>query len=313
MNRYPFSNARNYLEIPTYDGSGQVVHPDVVYFKDGWNGYRYWMAMTPYPFEDDRYENPSIVVSNDGLHWDEPPGLVNPVASTPVIGHNCDCDLIYHHQEDQLWLYYIETDDLSKTTIYLLTSNNGVTWSSKKPVICSQPRYSIIGQAITFNPIDSVFQMWYVNAGSVGGFTNQARVVEYRHSKDGIIWSEPVGIQISKYFLPWHIEVIYISSKKQYWMFFVGTNKFLGCSLLFAFSEDGLSWKGCSRPVIGKPQNCWDSLMTYRSACQYDSENDILKLWYSAAGSGLENKPQFHVGYTEKSCSDFISSTGVGD
>jgi hypothetical protein len=55
------------LNIPTYDGSGQAVHPDIYYNANGWNGYYYWMAMTPYPNGDAAYENPSIIVSNDNL------------------------------------------------------------------------------------------------------------------------------------------------------------------------------------------------------------------------------------------------------
>ena len=42
-------NAPAPLVTPTYDGSGQVVHPDVVHVPGGWNGYEYWMGMTPYP------------------------------------------------------------------------------------------------------------------------------------------------------------------------------------------------------------------------------------------------------------------------
>ena len=29
-----FANASTYLHIPTYEGSGQVVHPDIAYFPD---------------------------------------------------------------------------------------------------------------------------------------------------------------------------------------------------------------------------------------------------------------------------------------
>lgn len=63
------------IAIPTYDGSYQLTHPKVLFFKNGWNGYHYWMSMTPYPREADIYENPSIVVSNDGISWSTPKGL----------------------------------------------------------------------------------------------------------------------------------------------------------------------------------------------------------------------------------------------
>ena len=72
------------LNIPTYDGSGQGVHPDVYYNANGWNGYRYWMAVTPYPGGNAAYENPSIVVSNDNVNWIVPPGLSNPIVATAI-------------------------------------------------------------------------------------------------------------------------------------------------------------------------------------------------------------------------------------
>src|SRR5690554_6025065 len=30
--------------LPTEDGSGQTVHPRMVYIPQGWNGYKYWLA-----------------------------------------------------------------------------------------------------------------------------------------------------------------------------------------------------------------------------------------------------------------------------
>ena len=63
------------LEINTFDGSNSPYHPSVLYFENGWNGYKYWMAETPFspqskPYED-RNECPSIHVSNDGINWTE--------------------------------------------------------------------------------------------------------------------------------------------------------------------------------------------------------------------------------------------------
>jgi hypothetical protein len=56
------TNAQTFQSIPTYGGSRQVVHPDVVYFQRRWHGYKYWMAVTPYPFGDDHRENPSVAL-----------------------------------------------------------------------------------------------------------------------------------------------------------------------------------------------------------------------------------------------------------
>ncbi len=100
----------NLVEIPTYDGSYQLTHPKVLYFSNGWNGYKYWMSMTPYPYERDMYENPSIVVSNDGKKWGIPAGLKNPVSGIPSDvaygGHYSDPQLVLCSNTMELWYRY---------------------------------------------------------------------------------------------------------------------------------------------------------------------------------------------------------------
>ena len=65
--------------IPTYDGSNQSTHPSVLQFDTPWNGYRFWMAMTPYPFNYDGLEDPSVLASNDTKTWVVPDGLTQPL------------------------------------------------------------------------------------------------------------------------------------------------------------------------------------------------------------------------------------------
>ena len=70
----PLKNAESHLNIPTSDGAGQCNHPSVIDFLSEyqlpeWNGYRYWMAMTPYPNSDATKECPNLVASHDGINW----------------------------------------------------------------------------------------------------------------------------------------------------------------------------------------------------------------------------------------------------
>jgi hypothetical protein len=94
------------LNIPTYDGSGQCVHPSVRYIPGGWAGYEWWMAFTPYPQGNDKYENPSLVASHDGINWTVPKGLVNPIDPAPKNGHDADTELIYDGKN--MLVYYID-------------------------------------------------------------------------------------------------------------------------------------------------------------------------------------------------------------
>lgn len=63
-------------------------HPDVQYFPNGFNGYQYWMVFTPYfgsLGNEERYENPTVVASNDGLNWAAPKDINTQLQSTITI------------------------------------------------------------------------------------------------------------------------------------------------------------------------------------------------------------------------------------
>ncbi len=113
-------NAPAYLDTPTYDGSGQVVHPSLIDFwlefgLPSWGGYRFWMGITPYPHGDDAFENPSLLVSQDGLHWTFPQGLKNPLDKKPgtryshPANYNSDPELIFDPVRNCLVLFWRES------------------------------------------------------------------------------------------------------------------------------------------------------------------------------------------------------------
>ncbi|MCR5622628.1 MAG: hypothetical protein K6G18_12365 [Treponema sp.] len=114
------------LDIPTYDGSGQIVHPDI--FFDRTIG-KYVLAFTPYPHTDDRFENPCIAVSDDGIHFhEEKPGL-NPLAPAPEKDHNDDPDISLH---DSVYsLVYLETVRPEYQNVVALQSTDRLTWKRK--------------------------------------------------------------------------------------------------------------------------------------------------------------------------------------
>ena len=106
-------NAADFLrgEIPSpYDGiidadgndqGDQNTHPAVLDMEQElgagqvWNGYRYWMAITPYPGSVAATENPCIFASSDGTTWVVPSGVTNPVVPYPggENGLNADPDI----------------------------------------------------------------------------------------------------------------------------------------------------------------------------------------------------------------------------
>lgn len=123
------------LNVPTHvsPAGGQTTHPSVVDAGAPWNGYRYWMAHTPYPAGNDEHEDPNIVASKDGTTWVVPTGLTNPIDDVGGTTYNSDVDLVLHR--GVLWLIWRTYDPGwpagTEERMYLSKSTNGVDWSPK--------------------------------------------------------------------------------------------------------------------------------------------------------------------------------------
>lgn len=303
-------NAPTALTIPTYDSSGQAIHPDVVYFPSGWNGYTYWMAFTPYTNTNDQFENPSIVVSNDNSTWIVPPGLTNPIANTPANGYNADTELVYNDTTDELYMYYISYDQtVPINTVYFMftKSSDGVTWTTPT---------SLLSWDLDLGP-DNDRSQTIVKQGSNWYYWAQnndaTHKVVYRTSSDGITWSAPTNIVFSTAPNPtlWHMSVNYIPAKNEYWMVYSAPTA--GGNLYFAKSTDRINWLYFGRPILNPgTSGSWDDHTMYRPTFLYDSGTDIIRVWYSAKKA----TGQWGTGYTQKNYTDLVNYmndwSGVG-
>jgi len=298
----PYSmNAVDYLTTPTYDGSEQVVHPDVVYVPGGWNGYAYWMVMTPYPDTNDDYENPSILVSSDGLTWEVPDGLTNPLVDAPAAGHNADTDMLL--VGDTLMVYYAETVGYGPEDFVhfnVLTSTNGIDWDGPETVLSFLLGSDGYGLSPTVLYEAGTFYMWYVRSA---GCTDNTSSVYLRTSTDGLDWGaeQPVTLTHPGQVV-WHPDVQWNGSS--YVMLYAAYPENKNCaatSLYYAESTDREEWTVTTTPVLTPNPLGWDSSAIYRSTLLVDDA--FLRIWYSAQ-SGLE----WRVGYTEGDLDDFLAA-----
>ena len=287
----PLDNNATSMSTPTYEGSGQAVHPDVHYNANGWNGYKYWMVMTPYPNGNDDYENPSILTSNDGFSWVVPEGLINPIDPTPSAGSNSDVDIVYNETSSRLEVYYVESG-AGTSYLKLRTSTDGINWSNEEDIF-NMTDYQIMSPAIIKNGF--TYHMWYNNASSCAASTTY---VEYRTSLDGISWSSPQNVNINQPGINiWHVDVSYIPSQNEYWMIFAAYPSGSNCGntdLYFAKSTDKINWTTYDDKIMRRGTS-WDTTQIYRSTFLYNSSNDMLSVWYSARGGSA-----WHIGYTER-------------
>jgi len=185
------NNATSPLLTPTHDGSGQGMHPSIIDFLQeynipSWNGYRYWMAMTPYPYGNAIFEDPNLLASNDGINWVVPPGITNPLITNPDSCHTADPDMIYNPVTNELWIYHYFTD-YHKTDGYsclnLIRINNLLQISgpvSVTPHTGSATDTTLLSPCIWHEDSDK-WHMWAV-------FLNTQNIV-YASSTNGINWS----------------------------------------------------------------------------------------------------------------------------
>lgn len=130
------ANAQIYLQFDNYLGNSQNIHPKVLYFEEGWKGYEYWMAYTPYPLGSTQDENPCIAVSHDGYQWFTPYGLENPLAPCPDNGYNSDTHLVYDSEADMLEVWWRPYDDeRGADAAFRRVTANGLDWSEPEVML----------------------------------------------------------------------------------------------------------------------------------------------------------------------------------
>lgn len=297
------ANASTWQQTPTFDGSGQAVHPGIVRFAAPWHGFRYWMVVTPYPYSDKKIEDPSILASNDGRNWQVPEGLTNPVAQ-PTTAFLADGDLLYDSASDQLWLYYVEQNVGSHTRVLRKMSADGVHWSTEEQVINALD-YELVSPSV--EKIGEKFYMWSVNSGPVGSCAETMKI-EMRTSMDGRTWSAPQAASISTPgYRVWHIEVIDVPAKNEKWMLATASALTVPCVRqtvqLFARSSDGLNWEAFDKVALA-PGSGWDSSHIYRSTLLYDDTRNTIQVWYSGRNGSTG---VWHIGYTEANYTEFLN------
>lgn len=192
------------INILNYLGNTENIHPKVLYFANGLWGYKYWMAYTPYPSGETDAENPCIAVSNDGINWIVPNGLVNPLAFPPKNsngGYNSDTHLIYRDDIKTLECWYrVVKLQPSRDAIVRKTTTNGIDWRTEEIAINYGTYYKLIlSPAVIFE--NGKYKMWYCHNNNV----------LYSETTNSTIknWTNPVVLPIDWGSLSaWHLDVI---------------------------------------------------------------------------------------------------------
>lgn len=255
------------LEIPTYDGSGQAVHPDVMV-----DGARLLMAMTPYPYSNDRLENPSLLTSSDGQTFQELPG--NPLVAPPSIDHNDDPDLRRDPRTGEYELLYLETLRPQKQTVVALRSPDLVTWTRRDAIV-----YRLDHEPFIVSPtaIEHAGATWLFFVD----LSTEPVKIESLTSPDGLSWdkssAKPIEIELGAV-SPWHIDVFPIAHG--FAMLFSGFDEDFGKQNVYlATSPDLVSWTFRPEPLLSHRDPTLHVETLYRSTGIVSGNR--LVVWYS--------------------------------
>jgi len=277
--------AGNPLDIPRYDANG-MVHPDVLYFPDGNDGYEFWMYYTPYP--PDECEVPCLVRSNDGYTFADT-GISNPLITVGSSeewdnGLLADPDVVV---VDGTWyMYYTgRAADKSYQRIGLATSSDGKNFEKAEgPILSADTGTSHEAHDYLLSPTvyhnETGFYMWYFSEGSDSRYRMCLAT-----SDDGIQWAKYPGNPIMEP-MPssferngiWHGDVIHLQN--QLWLYYVGYDGDF-YQLCLARSDDGIGWeRSTMNPVLDPIPLSWEDRHVYRSSPVI--VGDEMWLYYSA-------------------------------
>ncbi len=272
------------LTLRTYEGSGQVVHPDVVAAPD-LPGGPFWLAVTPYPNSREKFENPSIYRSRDGLVWEEPKAALNPIVPRPPFGHNCDPDLV--RDRGRFTLLYLETqreefrpDSSSFQKLLRVTSADGVEWSPPATLL----HWDLDRDPFYLSPclvrVDDAWRLYLVEP--------KERRIVWMPSTDGAAFGPPGGELATGLpgVRPWHLDVFEVPGGWVALLCARGPNAASNSDvdLWIGASVDLERWAFEDSPLLAASPALLDTEDVYRSTGLV--RDGRLAVWFSAKDRG---------------------------
>lgn len=251
--------------VPTANATykNSCLHPSIIEISGGFNGHNFWMAQTPYPDNDDTYENPFIYYGNaeiDGsppLTWVE--AATNPIVGIPASGYRSDTNIFY--DGTKLWCIWrdVGTPDVpggSDAAIFAASSTDGSTWNiaGKETLMLNSsgavdrtlsPKVIKVGSKIyllSFQ-IDTTSGITFYGVTRYEGTQLESNDLSYENID---FVTKKVNIK------PWHFDVFDYDGI-YYMIYQTGTNPYLNLSgngIYLGVSTDLVNWRLYPQPLL---------------------------------------------------------------
>lgn len=279
-------NPEEPLDVATYDGSGQLTHPCVRHFPEGFGGHPWWMAASPYAYSDTALENPCVWYSDDGIRWSAD-GVTNPLALPPteggaVVGYNSDPHLLL--REDgvmEVWwrTLYESGGNAGHEVIWRRTSTDGIHWTEPEELYREQGNARLLLCPVALHE-DGMYRVWVVR---------QQEGLRYYESADGTAWRHIRDIDVSNPDYPeykvWHFDVNHTAKGYE----FVGCYNIPGDYtshkyLYYAVSQDNITYSKRVMILTRGETGSFDERLVYRPTIV--RLEDRVRIYYGANNAG---------------------------
>lgn len=274
-------NAHAPLRIIALENCWEHAHPDVVFVPEGFAGYPYWMTFTPYPLMNDRFENPTIRASHDGVKWQRVEAISDPLVQPPGTRemHHADPELVY--RDGSLYLVYVtirrETDEV---TFSSMNCKRDLRWSEPQVI-----HEDVGAVSPTFQVSEDTFHEWFIRADARD--PNRSELIHCEGPDLASLGHEHrCEVDIPGH-VAWHVDVLKVKDDYEALIpaFRRGTDN-TRTRLFHLTSKDGLSFALTrERPIIEPSSRGWDDRMIYRSTFLKGIDGTY-RIWYSAGSWG---------------------------
>lgn len=301
LQAFGLANSTKLSVTTPYRSDDGVTHPHILEFYNGFRGYRYIIAITPYLDANDAYENPCIYGSNDLINLELLDGFEQPLDPRPpqvdggVSAYNSDNVLVYDPISGELVCIWRQTLPKPESVIERYSAlwerrtKDGYRWTDKKRIFLDSksPESNIGGVGSPGLIYDVKSGYWYLYVNRLDSSATALRVFKSK-SLDEDSW-QYVGIantgDISG---AWHHEVRIIGDKVCILVHQLAAQK----SLYFGISDDFLNFS-YSKSLFTDNDIYKSSFIPVFD----DSNNIALKIMYSTTNTASDANLRWRMHY----------------
>lgn len=274
-NDYEREGVSDYL-LDTFDGSGQLVHPDIAYISG-----QYWLAVTPYPYGMEEYENPCIYQGVDLNHLKVPKG---PIAiqhkHTQGIHLSDPCFAV---NNDTLHCFYRESErkgNIEEQTVWGIQYSESNNCWSEPVLILNSVDDKILSPAMLFNEMGEL-TVYYVSS-----LNNRYSLVSTKvEGVNGHLTAHPITGAPADYYL-WHIGITKVKdiqkedtdSKQLAGLFLYKSKQEGGGMKLYETSNDGVDSEWRIVREIEMPEEIKDIVIFPYKSCYIPKQDGSILL-----------------------------------